>query len=83
MGPLPRPAEDRLRLQLMPGLPRGWKWDRQLASDILRWAGCLQWTAGEVAYAQLAHDFELNVPWALPALPEHLLRMTGPRVAHA
>ena len=28
VGPLPRLAKDRLCLQLMPGRPRGWKWDR-------------------------------------------------------
>ena len=55
----------------MPGLPRGWKWDWQLAVDILRWARCLQWTVGEVTYAELALDFELT----LPAWPEHSLRM--------
>ena len=76
MGPLPRPIEDRLCLQLMPGSPRGWKWDRQLAADILRWARCLQWTAGKVTYAELALDFELTVQRALPAQPEHSLCMT-------
>ena len=61
LGPLARPTEDRLRLQLMQGLPRGWKWDQQLAADILRWARCLWWTAGEVTYAELALDFEPTV----------------------
>ena len=76
MGLLPRPTEGRLRYQLMPGLPRGSKWDRRLATDILRLAWCLHWTAGEVTYAELALDFELAVQQALAARPEHPLRMT-------
>ena len=76
MGLLPRPAEDRLRLQLMPGLPRGWKWDRQLEADILCRARCQEWPVGEVMYAELALDFELTAHRALPARPEHSLRMT-------
>ena len=40
-----------------------------MAADILRWARCLWWTAGEVTYAELALDFELTVQWALPAGP--------------
>ena len=76
VGPPPRPTEDTPRLQLMPRLPRGWKWDQQLAADILRWARRLQWAAGKVTYAEPALDFELTVRRALPARPKHSLRMT-------
>ena len=75
-GPLLRPAKDWQHLQLMPGLPRGGKWDLQLAADILRWARCLQWTAGEVTYAELALNLELTVQRVLPARPKHALHMT-------
>ena len=51
---------DQRHTRLMPRLPRGWKWDQQLATDILRWAPDLQWMAGEVTFAQLVVYFKLT-----------------------
>ena len=36
----------------------------------------LRWQEGEVSYAELAMDFEATSGRALPARPEHALRMT-------
>ena len=33
---------DQRHTRIMPRLPRGWKWDQQLATDILRWVPDLQ-----------------------------------------
>ena len=35
-----------------------------------------RWREGEVSYAELAMDFEATLGRALPARPEHALRMT-------
>ena len=57
--------------------PRGWKWDKQLAADLLQWSLGLLWMDGEVSYAELRLDLELTISRALLARPEHNLRMTG------
>ena len=69
VGPLPRPGR-RPQLRLAPGLPRRWKWDQQLATDLVSWASMLRWREGEVSYAELAMDFEATSGRALPARPE-------------
>ena len=74
VGPLPRPGCGP-QLRLAPGLPRGWKWDQQQATDLVAWASMLRWCEGEVSYAELAMDFEATSGRALPARPEHALRM--------
>ena len=75
VGPLLRPGRGP-QLRLAPGFPRRWKWDQQLAADLVSWASMLRWREGEVSYAELAMEFEATSGWALPACPEHALRMT-------
>ena len=75
VGPLPRPNRGP-QLRLAPRFPRGWKWDWQLAADLVSWASMLRWREGEVSYAELAMDFEATSGGALPARLEHALRMT-------
>ena len=75
VGPLPWPDRGP-QLRLAPGLPRGWNWDRRLAADLVSWASVLRWREKEVSYKELAMDFEATSGRALPARPEHALRMT-------
>ena len=42
---------------------------------LVSWAFMLCWQEGEVSYAELAMDFEATSGRALPARPEHALRM--------
>ena len=74
VGPLPL-LDRGPQLRLAPGLPRGWKWDRQLAADFVSWASVLRWREGEVSYTEPAIEFEATSGRALPARPEHALRM--------
>ena len=75
MGPLPR-AAGCPAIRSMPGVPHGWRWLAALQNSLLRWAARLQWRAkaGEVAYAELALDYEEFSDEGLPAPPGQRLR---------
>ena len=75
VGPLPRPPP-HLPIRALPGVPRNWRWGAPFRDALLRWASRLQWRAqgGEVAFAELAPDFEPFAGEALPAPPEQSVR---------
>ena len=74
VGPLPR-LDRGPQLWLAPRLPRRWKWDQLLATDLISWASRVQWQEGGVSYAELAMYFEAASGRALPTHPEHAMRM--------
>ena len=74
VGPLPWLAHGP-QLRLASGVPRGWKWDQRLAADLVSWVSKMHWQEGEMSYAELAMHFEITPGRALPACPEHALRM--------
>ena len=79
IGPLPGDAV-RHQPRLQPGVPADWRWPQDFVHDVVRWARALAWVPepAEVAWAELALDYEALVGRALPASPDHRLRGTRP-----